>query len=183
MGVNNRISCNFFLFHYVNFLTVDEDTEITVTVTYTHGSSNTVATTVTETITLTTIASPLVAHINGASKLTLGPQDSVLLDGSRSHDPDEMSSQGLTFQWTCLPVSFFKHLPIINLFQYLKRQSYQEVFTKYKNRSPFGKETSKRRNNSPKVRFRSICLLSFVGEVYFDLVIPLGHGSYGEQIS
>lgn len=90
------------------FSLVGETVRFTVSVTsITESDSFTIVTPVTviESLTLTTVATPLTAEIGGASKLKLGPQETIELDGSGSKDPDEMGSQDLNYQWDCYHVS------------------------------------------------------------------------------
>ncbi|XP_071853100.1 uncharacterized protein [Apostichopus japonicus] len=63
--------------------------------------------TVGDNIIITIIASPLVAHIRGASQRKVGPDDMIELDGSLSSDPDEPEGKNIStlqFEWTCLKV-------------------------------------------------------------------------------
>ncbi|XP_071853064.1 uncharacterized protein [Apostichopus japonicus] len=85
-----------------NTLPVRESIEFTATVTSTIAGE---AITVSELITLTTVATPLVAEIGGASRITLGPSDTIILDGSNSFDPDAKANTALSFEWTCLVMS------------------------------------------------------------------------------
>ncbi|XP_028409898.1 uncharacterized protein LOC114532567 [Dendronephthya gigantea] len=72
----------------------------TYTLTLTASMESDISLSATATIELVVRASPLKAIIKGGNSLVVGEDDTFILDGSRSRDPD-LSSESQTYTWLC----------------------------------------------------------------------------------